>query len=224
MIPLYHDFSDETVLVFGGGTVGARKAARFASESRVVVVSPAFDDRLCGADAPEIDRIRAAPSPDAVGGWLDRIDPVLVVAATDRSDLNGTIETAARERGLLVNRTDRSGSREAGSVVVPATIEEPPVSVAISTGGQSPALSRYLRQQLETELENAGAMAELTGALREELKTGPVSAADRREAIRAVVRSQAVWKALHTGTANGRKEAERVMTELNMADDGGDRR
>ena len=159
-----------------------------------------------------------------MAGWLDRIGPVLVVAATDRPALNSAIETAARERAILVNRADRAGGREAGSVVVPATIEEPPVSVAISTSGQSPALSRYLRQQFEDELEDAGAMADLTGELSEELKTGSLSAAERREAVRAVVRSPAVWKALHTGTSNATKEAERVMTELNMADDGGDRR
>ncbi|MFC6772099.1 NAD(P)-dependent oxidoreductase, partial [Halorubrum pallidum] len=37
MIPLYHDFTGETVLVIGGGGVGARKASRFADEARVVV-------------------------------------------------------------------------------------------------------------------------------------------------------------------------------------------
>lgn len=42
MIPLVHDLSDETVVVFGGGPVGARKAHRFAREARTVVVSPEF--------------------------------------------------------------------------------------------------------------------------------------------------------------------------------------
>ncbi len=40
MIPLLHDFADATVLIFGGGPVGARKARRFAREATVVVVSP----------------------------------------------------------------------------------------------------------------------------------------------------------------------------------------
>ena len=39
MIPLVHDVGGETVLVFGGGTVGARKARRFAREARVVARS-----------------------------------------------------------------------------------------------------------------------------------------------------------------------------------------
>lgn len=224
MIPLYHDFSDATVLVVGGGSVGSRKARRFAREARVVVLSPRFDDAFDDDAFPAVERVRAAPAADDVSAWIDRVAPALVVAATDDDGLNGAIAAAAGERGVLVNRTDRSGGRDADSVVVPATVEEPPVSVAVSTGGTSPALAAYLREWLETELDGAGAMAELTGALRTALKAGSLPAAERREAIRAVVRSPSVWKALHTPTANARNEAERVMAKLNMDDDRGERR
>ena len=61
MIPLLHDFTGTTVLVVGGGRVGARKARRFAREARVVVVSPAFVD---DADFGGAERVRAALDPD----------------------------------------------------------------------------------------------------------------------------------------------------------------
>jgi len=211
VIPLYHDFRGATVLVFGGGSVGSRKARRFAREADVVVISPTFDDRFDEPALADVERIRAAPEPADVDEWVDRFEPALVVAATDNAALNAAVDTAASERGLLINRTDESGGRDARSVVVPATVRDEPVSVAISTGGKSPALSRYLRQQIEAEIEDAGAMAELTGELRSELKASQYSAADRRAAVRSVVRSSAVWKALHTGTTNPQKEAERVM-------------
>ena len=214
MIPLYHDFSDETVLVFGGGSVGARKAQRFVREATVVVVSPTFDDRFEDFNESElaaVDRIRAAPEPEDVSEWVDRFEPAMVVAATDNTELNRAVAEAADERGLLINRTDQSGGRDVGSVVVPATVRDGPVSVAISTGGKSPALSRYLRQQIEAEIQDAGAMAELTGELRIDLKASDYAAADRRAAVRSVVRSSSVWKGLHTGTPNPEKEAERVM-------------
>ena len=218
MIPLYHDFTDATVLIFGGGSVGARKAKRFAAEADVVVVSPAFDDRFENADFPTVERVRAAPTPTDVSPWFDRIGPALAVAATDDSDLNAAVANAAADRDVLVNRTDRAGERSVGSVVVPATIEDGSVSVAISTGGQSPALSRYLRAQLESEIENAGAMAELTGRLRAELKESEPPAT-RRAMLRAVVRSPAVWKALHTGIANAEKEATRLMQDHRTGED-----
>ncbi|MFC6729041.1 NAD(P)-dependent oxidoreductase, partial [Natronoarchaeum mannanilyticum] len=48
MIPLLHDFSGATVLVVGGGSVGARKARRFAREADVIVLGPDFGDREFG--------------------------------------------------------------------------------------------------------------------------------------------------------------------------------
>ena len=218
MIPLYHDFTDATVLIFGGGSVGARKATRFAAEADVIVVSPTFDDRFAEPEFPPVERVRAAPTPATVTDWFDRVDPALAVAATDNSELNAAVAEAAADRDVLVNRTDRAGERSVGSVVVPATVDDGPVSVAISTGGQSPTVSRYLREQLESELENAGAMAELTGRLRAELK-GTEPPETRRAMLRAVVRSPAVWKALHTGIANAEKEAARVMQDHRTGED-----
>lgn len=202
MIPLFHDFEGETVLVVGGGTVGARKARRFAREARVVVVAPTFAD----ADFGGADRIRVAPEPDDVPAWLDRIDPALVVAATDDRAVNARVEAEARERSALVNRTDTHGDRDPGSVVVPATVRDGDVVVAVSTGGASPALSKYLRERLEEELENAGAMAELTGELRNRLQRDDVPPEARREAVRTVVRDAQLWKHLETGTSKAWQE------------------
>lgn len=208
MIPLLHDFAGETVLVFGGGPVGARKARRFAREARVIVLSPAFAE----ADFGAATLVRAVPDPDEVPGWLDRTDPALAIAATDDAGVNAAIETAARDRGVLLNRADESGARAAGSVVVPATVREDPVVVAVATGGTSPALSRYLRERLESTVENAGAMADLTGDLRADLREWPGDR--RRAAVRAVVRSDAVWAALETPDTDARAVAAEVVADV----------
>jgi len=209
MIPLLHDFRGATVLVFGGGPVGARKARRFDQEADVVVVSPTFDGAFGDAAL-----VRASPGPDDVAAWIERTDPALVVAATDDDAFNEAAAAAARSQGSLVNRADRAGGREADSVVVPATVRDDPVVVAVATGGRSPALSRYLREQLEGELAGAGAMADLTAEVRAELAERGVDPETRREAVRAVVRSPSVWKALRTGTPKPRREADSVIEEL----------
>jgi precorrin-2 dehydrogenase/sirohydrochlorin ferrochelatase len=210
MIPLLHDFTGETVLVFGGGQVGARKARRFAHEARVVVVSPDFAD----ADFGGAERVREAPSPDDVGDWLGRVEPALVVAATDDEPLNARIERVARDRGVLVNRTDTHGERDSGSVVVPATVRDGDVVVAVSTGGTSPALSKHLRERLEGELDGTGEMAALTADIREELQDRGVSPSDRRAAVRAVVESERVWKLLGEGGTKPRRTADDVVADV----------
>jgi len=217
MIPLLHDFTGATVLVFGGGPVGARKARRFAREAEVLVVSPAFADRSFG----DAELIRAAPAPDAVDDWLERFDPALVVAATDDQTVNEAVVTAARDRSILVNQADRSGSRDPGSVVVPATVREDPVVVSVATGGTAPALSKHLRQELEETLAGAGEMATVCGELRTELKSRNVDPERRRRIVTDVVNSPAVWTALRTGTSNCGQVIEDVLAAELSA--GGDR-
>ncbi|EMA63385.1 siroheme synthase [Halorubrum distributum JCM 13561] len=220
MTPLYHDLAGETVVVFGGGAVGSRKARGFDEAGRIVVVSPEFAERLrptedetTDTDGP-IELVRAAPDADAVAEWIDRLDPALAVAATDDAAVNAAVESAALDRGILVNRTDVSGGRDPGSVVVPATVEDDPVTVALSTGGTSPALAKALRERIEAEIAGAGEMAALSGEIREELKAAGVAPEKRREAVRRVVRSRGVWKGLQKGRSNGRQEADTVIEEV----------
>ncbi|WP_181686234.1 precorrin-2 dehydrogenase/sirohydrochlorin ferrochelatase family protein [Halorhabdus salina] len=212
MIPLFHDFDGERVLIFGGGRVGARKARRFAREAETFVVSPTYTDAEFGA----ADRIRAAPDQSAVEMWFDRVAPALVVAATDDEPLNEAIETVARDRGVLVNRADQSGPRDAGSVVVPATVRQDSVVLAIATGGQSPAVSRILRERLENEVyvQQAEELARITGALREQLREAGVDPETRRQAIRDVVKGDRVWKALDSSGSNGQEVAADVISDV----------
>jgi len=126
-----------------------------ADPSQICVVSRRIDPYAPWLET-ELDRhgiaftssmTRPAAREPAVRDWIDRLAPALVVAATDDAAVNAAAESAALDANALVNRTDvsaadRSGGRGAGSVVVPATIEDDPVRVALSTGGASPALAK----------------------------------------------------------------------------------
>ncbi|RQG92198.1 precorrin-2 dehydrogenase/sirohydrochlorin ferrochelatase family protein [Natrarchaeobius chitinivorans] len=218
MIPLLHDFTNATVLVFGGGPVGARKARRFAREANVVVVvSPTFGERSFGS----AELIRAEPGPDDVASWIERTAPALVVAATDDEAVNDAIAAAAADRGTLLNRADRSSGRDPGSVVVPATVRDDPVVVAVATGGTAPAVSKHLRRELEESISGAGEMATLCGALRSELKAREVDPDHRRRIVTDVVNDPAVWTALRSGASNNRQVIEDVLDE--QLPDGGER-
>ncbi|WP_280535589.1 bifunctional precorrin-2 dehydrogenase/sirohydrochlorin ferrochelatase [Halopenitus sp. POP-27] len=240
MIPLVHDFAGETVLVVGGGAVATRKARRFAAEASVIVVSPTFTDRLRSADGRatedgrdaetttetdggRIELVRQRLEPDDVAALIDRAEPALVVAATDDPAINAATEAAARDRGVLINRTDVSGGRDPGSVVVPATVEDGPVTFAITTGATSPAVSRYLRERIEAEFDGVGDLARLVGDVRTDLIDRDVDPETRREAVRSVVRSPAVQKGLQTGETNPRQLADGIVERVrDHADDPGD--
>lgn len=184
MIPLFHDFSGKRVVIFGGGSVAARKTALFGTEADVVVISTEFHERF---DTLQCQRIRADIRRPLVDILTDAA--FLVIPATDEESLNDTIESVAREHGCLVNRVDHRGD-----TVTPSVMDGSKVSIAISTEGKSPAVSKYLRQRLEPEIERVDGMVDIQAELREELSD--LSAKRRRETLWEILEDDEIWEAL----------------------------
>lgn len=187
MIPLFHDFEGKSVVIVGGGRVALRKAGRFAEEAAVTVVAAEFREGFEGIDC---ERVRRRLGPDDAREVVS--GAFLVVPATDDRGLNDAIAAAAREVGCLVNRVDRRGD-----TVTPALARSARIDVAVSTGGDSPAVAGYLRREIEPLLERADPMVRLQAELRDRLKAeGPGSTEDRRAALQEVLRDDEIWTAL----------------------------
>jgi len=173
-----------------------------------VVVAPAFD----GTDFGDADLVRAEPAPPDVRAWLDRVDPALAVAATDDALVNDAVATAARDRGILLNRADRGGSGGPRGVVVPAMARDGRVIAAVATGGRAPVLSSILRADVERIVEGTGALADLLGDLRDDVGSA-VSTHQRRERFEAVAESTAVREALEAGDVERARSRARAVLE-----------
>lgn len=194
MLPLFHDFEGRSVVIVGGGRVALRKARTFAAEADVTVVAEAFVD---GFDEVDCERRRRRVEPDEVGELLASVEGelFLVIPATDDRGLNDAVARAARETGALVNRVD-----ERGDTVTPARAESGSLTVAISTGGESPAVARHLRREIEPLLDRTEPMVGLQAELRDRFADNPdLSANQRRRALRRVLDDDSVWEALEDG-------------------------
>jgi precorrin-2 dehydrogenase/sirohydrochlorin ferrochelatase len=94
---------------------------------------------------------------------------VLAIAATNDLRTNQAVSAAAQSRGLPVNIVDQPALC---SFVVPATIRRGDLTVAIGTGGRSPALAKKLRRDLEKTFgPEYGPYLELLGSIREKVLT-----------------------------------------------------
>ena len=98
---------------------------------------------------PQLDLICAAESVeflcrDFVDSDLD--GKFLVIACTSSEEVNRRISNLCDERGILCNIVDQP---EKGSFIVPATVKRGDLTVAISTGGQSPAMAKRIRKELQ---------------------------------------------------------------------------
>ncbi|MCG8634841.1 MAG: bifunctional precorrin-2 dehydrogenase/sirohydrochlorin ferrochelatase [Desulfobacterales bacterium] len=160
--PIFLDVQGKSCLVVGGGKVGARKAFGLAGAgAQVRVVSLGFTPELEAASGGDIclDKKEFDLS-DLEGAGL-------VFAATDSVELNAWVRDAARERNILCNIAD---GRDKGDFILPSTVKQGDLMIAISTCGASPALARKLRRQLSAEFGlEYGVMLTLMANVRKEM-------------------------------------------------------
>ena len=116
----------------------------------------------------------------------------LVVAATSDSRLNDRIGRLCLQERVLFNNA--VGTE--GNVILPSKIEGRHYLIAISTGGESPGVSRYLREYINTTLPGLDGMIELQGRLRETLKKTEPDQSRRSRLLMTVLQDKDVWHAV----------------------------
>jgi precorrin-2 dehydrogenase / sirohydrochlorin ferrochelatase len=196
MIPLFVDCSGRRIVIFGGGEVAARKAAYFSGKADVTVVSRSF---VTAFDGLQVTRVELDVD-TATGRQLSGIftGAFLVIAAVSRPAINDRIGKCCRVMGILFNNADG----ESGDVILPAVTGGEHYTIAISTGGTSPAVSRYIREQIEEHIPGLDDMIVLQERLREALKTQEPDQKKRRDTLTAVLHDPAVWDGLARGQSD----------------------
>jgi len=159
-------------LVVGGGRVASRKAVGLLDAGAVVhMVAPRVspEAEVLAASGLTIE-FRPYRSPEAASYRL-------VVAATGDPEVDGAVFRDAEAAGVWVNAADDPVSC---SFHLPAVARRGPVSVAVSTGGASPALASWLRDRIETVL-GSGADIEVLADLLSEARAALKAAGQSTE-------------------------------------------
>ena len=159
--PVVLDLDGRPCLVVGGGPVAARRVEGLvAAGGRVTVVAVTTVTAIDDHRSVEVEH-RPYRRGEVVGYHL-------VLTATGVPDVDRAVVADATAAGVLVNSADRAAP---GSALLPAVLRDGPVTVAVSTGGASPALARWLRGRLSSALPaEVGAMAELVDEARRSLQ------------------------------------------------------
>jgi precorrin-2 dehydrogenase/sirohydrochlorin ferrochelatase len=148
-----------SVLVVGGGTVAADKARGLvAAGARVHVVAPRVEAAIRDLDVTWDERPYER-------GEVARYR--LAVACTDDPAVNQAVFDDGEAAGVWVNAAD---DPERCSYTLPARLERGRVLVTVSTGGHSPALASWLRDQLAPAVpEEVDELARLLADARSEV-------------------------------------------------------
>ncbi|HUS83175.1 MAG TPA: bifunctional precorrin-2 dehydrogenase/sirohydrochlorin ferrochelatase [Dehalococcoidia bacterium] len=163
--PVFLELKGRPCLVVGGGQVAARKVeGLLAAGARVTVVSRSLDPDIAKLAAER--RIQHVERPYQ---HMDLKGYAVVITATDDAQTNQRVAADARQGGVPVNVVDEPALCD---FILPSVVRRGDVVLAISTGGLSPALARWLREELEAYLSEdferlVQLLAEVRGELRE---------------------------------------------------------
>ena len=212
-LPLFARLDGRRCLVVGGGAVAARKVRLLRSAgAEVTVASPALVDDL----RQLLDHGKIQHDAWGGNGRLDasRLRPEhlrpywLVVAATADRELNAAAARAAEAAQRFCNVVD---DPELGNFIMPAIVDRAPVTVAVSTGGASPVLARWLKGRIESMLPlGVGALARLAGRWRDRVRGG-IEDIDRRRRFWERVLDSQVPESVYAGRE---AEAETALDRL----------
>ena len=143
-LPIFCNLEGKKVIVIGGGRVAQRKIELILpTKAKIVVIAQKVLDEIKDmANEGQIELFeREYKTGDLKGAWI-------VIAATDDPEVQQSIFNESEERGIFCNVVDKP---EVCSFIVPSMVRRGDLCIAISTGGQSPGLSKHLRKNLEKE-------------------------------------------------------------------------
>jgi precorrin-2 dehydrogenase/sirohydrochlorin ferrochelatase len=179
--PVFLDVRERPCVVVGGGQVAERKAvALFDAGADLTVVSPKLTSHLRAlADKGKITHHpKTFNEQDLAGAYL-------VIAATNDALVNDAVARSCRREGILVNVAT---APDEGNFIVPSVVERGDLLIAISTCGDSPALARRVREELErTYGPEYEVFLEKMALLRRRLLQEVPNEDDRRKVFQALV-------------------------------------
>ncbi len=205
--PVMLHLHDRQVAVVGGGPVAARKVRQLRKAgARILLISPSATDELQAlAGSGDILWRRESYQRDSFQSDM----PVLVIAATDDAQVNRVVAQDAQRIRALCNVA--SGSSERSDFSNMAQLDQPPLTIALSSQGKSPALLQLMKARLADELTGDWAtLADWLGDLR--AAGGGGGAQPQRQQLYARVLASDVLALLGKGqTEQARQHFERIV-------------
>ncbi|WP_292377823.1 precorrin-2 dehydrogenase/sirohydrochlorin ferrochelatase family protein [Methanosarcina sp. UBA289] len=210
ILPLMLDLSGRKIVIFGGGSVGERKAELFSGCADTLVASLEFSQRLQELEASGQVRLVRLDLLEASDSELRELisGAFIVIPATSNFELNQKITAIARESDILINQVDALGS-----VVIPSVIKRGDLVIGISTLGHSPAVSKYTRKQIEglitPEYSN---MIRLQDELRSYLKHHVAEQRQRKAILWKILESKFVWSGFSESYETAAERAYNIIS------------
>jgi len=140
--PVFLDLKGVKAVVVGGGRVAERKVASLLKAGALVkIISPSV-----GKVLEKYNKLGLVTYIKREYRRSDLKDALIVIAATSSHRTNLRIGAESKDIPRLINVVDNPAE---GNFIVPSTVKRGALTIAISTEGCSPAVSKAIRKELQ---------------------------------------------------------------------------
>jgi precorrin-2 dehydrogenase/sirohydrochlorin ferrochelatase len=170
LFPIFLKLTGRPCTVIGAGRLAESKIeSLLAAAARLTVIAPQATPRIADLAASGELTLHLR---DYLPG--DLVNQFLVVAATNDPAVNRSVFAEAKVGGILINAVDDPPFCD---FYFPSVVRRGDLQIAISTGGESPALAQRLRQEINAALplDTGDWLAELGNLRREVLQAEPLN-------------------------------------------------
>jgi precorrin-2 dehydrogenase/sirohydrochlorin ferrochelatase len=190
--PVNLDITNRRCVIIGGGDVAERKAERLIEcGAQVTIVSPLLTPLL-----EERKKARQIVHVDKDYEEKTLHGAFMVIGATDRNEINAQISQDALSLGILVNIVD---DPDKCNFILPSLVQQGDLSIAISTGGKSPALAKKLREDMQQQYgPEYQVLLRIMGSLRKKVLTQSYAPEDNKALFVDLVHSD-ILQAIRDG-------------------------
>ncbi|MFW2331237.1 MAG: precorrin-2 dehydrogenase/sirohydrochlorin ferrochelatase family protein [Nitrospinota bacterium] len=178
--PVMLNIAGGLVVVIGGGKVALRKIkSLLEADADLLVVSPMVVDEIKELHANHSLRLITKEFEPSV---LNQAK--FAFACTNSKEVNRQVYEVAVSQNIFVNVVDQP---ELSTFFVPSTLRRGLLTISFSTSAASPAISKYLREQLESKFTQSWEpFLELLAAARKKILSSQLSDEERRAKLLSI--------------------------------------
>jgi siroheme synthase-like protein len=192
-LPIFIDLKDKNVLVIGDYRILEFKIMKLIeARAKIFFLTTLLTDQIENLDKSE----RVVFIRDQFNeSYLD--DKWLVICGSEDKELKKKIARATSERNIFCNFVDQA---PISSFISPAVISRGDITIALSTKGKSPALIKYLKNQIMKVIgDEYGEFAKILGKMRKKVIENIPGQNRRSDIFDSIVQDPDVLKLIQGG-------------------------
>ena len=208
--PILLNLINKQVVIVGGGNVATRKVKNLLdAQARVLLISPDLTPDLQKlVDNEQIEWVDSAYQRDMLNTYM----PLLVIATTDDTRVNQTVAQDAHRIRAWINVVD--GTSDESDFSNMAILNQPPLTIALSTNGTSPALLHHLKAEIESAIgEEYAILADWLAEVRQPMKAEIYTQSDRKNLYQQILESEIIALLRQSKRDDARHVFQQILAE-----------